>query len=220
MNCARWNDNLIGRLYGEISAEDDAALEQHLSVCSSCRETLEEFGRIRSVLAADEPAVPRLPRVIVLRGASRWRNASIAASILGAAVLAGTGTGAGYALGARRHSSPPVAAAPDRGPTIPAELDPVTESLVRQEVDRRMAAMTAQAPVPETTPARDGVTPQELQAQLARFERKINDSRASDLDYLLAQIEASEVRTGTRIGKTNEALRTVALASNPYIGSE
>jgi hypothetical protein len=215
MNCARWNDSLIGRLYGEISTEDDAALEQHLSLCSSCRETLEEFGRIRSVLAADEPAVPRLPRVVVLRGSPRWRSAAIAASILGAALLAGTGAGAGYALGARRQA-PPAAVATQ----LPAELDPVTESLIRQEIDRRVASMRAQAAPAEPTPAREGVTPQELQAQLARFERKINDSRASDLDYLLTQIEASEVRSGTRIGKTNEALRTVALASNPYIGSE
>jgi len=216
MDCARWNDSLIGRLYDEISPEDDAALEQHLAECAGCRATREEFGRVRAVLAEDEPAVPRLPRVVVLNSPARWRTASIAATILGAALLAGTGAGAGYALGARRSAEQPVA------PVALTALDASTESLVRDEVAKRFAALVAAEPKPSPASAsgKPALTAQELKAELARFERKLNDMRAVDLDYLLTQIEASEVRTGTRIGKTNDALRTVALASNPYLGSQ
>ena len=49
------------------------------------------------------------------------------------------------------------------------------------------------------------------------FERKLDGNRAEELDYMLGQIEASEVRTGARIGQTNQALRYVALASNPNV---
>ena len=216
MDCARWHDHLIGRLYGEIAPEDDAALESHLAGCASCRSTLDDFSRVRSVLATDEPAVPRLPRVVVLRPRTRFTNAALAASILGAALLAGTGVGAGYALGARGRSTSPIASSPVSATPTPAGLDEATQQFVRDEIARRLAAaQPARAPEESTA-----VSPADLQAQLAKFERKLNDARASDLDYMLGQIEASEVRTGTRIGKTNEAIKNVALASNPYMGSQ
>jgi len=217
MDCASFHDHLIGRLYGEIAPDDDAALESHLGECPSCRETLEGFARVRSVLATDEPAVPRLPRVVVLRPRARFTIAALAASVLGAALLAGTGVGAGYALGAHGRSTPPLASNPSPpAAATPAGLDEATQRFVRDEIARRLAA--SQAASSSEKPA--ALSPADLQAQLAKFERKMNDARASDLDYMLGQIEASEVRTGTRIGKTNEALKNVALASNPYMGSQ
>ena len=216
MDCASFQDHLIGRLYGEIAPDDDAALERHLEGCTSCRTTLDELARVRSILATDEPAIPRLPRVVVLRPRARLGTAALAASILGAAILAGTGVGAGYALGAR-GSTPAVEAAPVPSPhATPAALDDATQRFVRDEIARRLAA--SQPARTSDKPAT--VSTADLQAQLAKFERKINDARAADLDYMLGQIEASEVRTGTRIGKTNEAIKNVALASNPYMGSQ
>ena len=60
----------------------------------------------------------------------------------------------------------------------------------------------------------------ELRAELAKFERRLNGARAADLDYVLDQIAASEVRVGARLGQTNQALRSVALASNPYVNEQ
>jgi hypothetical protein len=48
----------------------------------------------------------------------------------------------------------------------------------------------------------------------------MNGARTADIDYVLDQIAASEVRVGDRIGKTNQALRTVALASNPPVNEQ
>jgi anti-sigma factor RsiW len=218
MECAHWNDHLIGRLYGEIAPDDDAALEAHLAACASCRTTLDELARVRSILATEEPSVPRLPRVLVLRPRARFKPAALAASILGAAVLAGTGIGAGYALGARRgETTAPIVSVPSTSTApAPAGLDEATQRFVRDEVARRLAA--SEATRPADRPA--GLSPADLQTQFARFERKLNDARAADLDYVLGQIEASEARTGSRIGKTNEAIKNVALASNPYMGSQ
>jgi hypothetical protein len=217
MDCGHWNESLIGRLYEEISAEDDAALTAHLSECAGCRATLDELRRVRTVLSVDEPEVARVPRVVVLRDRARWRPAALAASILGIAVLAGAGAGAGYAVGQRRAPVAPTATA-----AVPASLDPATEALIRSEVERRVAALaTAQSGTgaPAASQARAAVTPADLRAEFARFERKINDARATDLDYMLGQIEASEIRTGSRIGKTNQALKNVALASNGYVSA-
>src|SRR5882762_805201 len=98
MLCTAWNESLTERLYGEIDADNDAALTAHLESCASCRETLEEFRRVRTLLREDEPNIPRAPRVLVLRDRATFRPALLAASLLGAAVLAGAAAGAGYAL--------------------------------------------------------------------------------------------------------------------------
>jgi hypothetical protein len=94
-----------------------------------------------------------------------------------------------------------------------------TEALVQREVDRRIAALASSLktePRPAPVPA-SGITQDELDARFAKFERRMDDKYAEQLDYTLGQIEASETRTGARIGQTNQALRYVALASNPNV---
>ena len=213
MTCTAWHENLIERLYGEIGAEEDAALTAHLDTCTSCRATLDEFQNVRAQLRDDEKDTPHVPRVVVLQPRSRFRPALLAASILGAVVLAGAGAGAGYALGLGRSPAPGAIAA-----TTPVTPQLPTEELVRREVDRRLAAVqesrsTAAIEAPGDRPVRAS----DLRAEFAKFERRLNTARATDVDYVLDQIAASEFRVGTRLGKTNQALRTVALANSPYV---
>jgi Putative zinc-finger len=218
MDCTHWNESLIGRLYDEISAEENVALETHLGTCAACRATLDDMRRVRGVLAADEPVVPRAPRVVVLRAHRSWTRSAMAASLLGAALLGGLGTGAGYALGRQRAPQAPVATTgPEAGRPTAVTLDPATEELIRNEVARRVEAIEAARPAAE---APDAIRAADLKAELARFERKLNAARATELDYMLGEIEASELRTGSRIGKTNDAIRTVALASNGYVPAQ
>jgi hypothetical protein len=215
MSCTAWNDSLVGRLYGEIDGDDAAALTAHLASCGDCRETLDEFRRVRTVLRDDEPQVAATPRVVVLRGRTRMGWMALAASLLGAALLAGAGAGAGYALGRG-------AAAPPAGNAALGSAKPVvdTEDLVRREVDRRLAALTSASGETSSKGGDRAVSSPELKAELAKLEKKMNGMRAADLDFVLDQIGASEFRTGTRIGKTNDALKTVALASNPYANAQ
>jgi anti-sigma factor RsiW len=222
MSCTLWNDNLTARLYGELPADEDAALDAHLATCLGCRETLEEFRRVRSLLREDEGETPRMPRVVVLRDRSRFRPALLAASLLGAAIVAGVGAGAGYALGLGRARPTAVAATTSPAPGV------ATEELVRREVDRRIAALQGSRAIETSSKqaasggvaGERGVSSPELRAELAKFERRLNGSRAADLDYVLDQIAASEVRIGARLGQTNQALRSVALASNPRVNEQ
>lgn len=221
MNCTRWHESLIERLYGEIGDEENAALAAHLEDCAACRERLGEFQRVRTLLREDEGEPLRIPRVVVLRDRFRFRPALLAASLLGAAVLAGAGAGAGYVLAGGRAPAPGAAA------TAAAPLVS-TEELVRREVDRRLAALqgpkTEAAAKPVATAADTSgdraVNAAELRAELAKFERRLNGTRANDLDYVLDQIAASEFRVGTRLGKTNQALKTVALANTSYLNEQ
>src|SRR5258705_1023666 len=98
MSCTTWNESLTGRLYGEITPEDDAALSAHLESCADCRLTLDEFQRVRTRLREDEPATPRTPRVVVVKEPSRFPPALIAPSLLGAAAPAAVTSRLGYAL--------------------------------------------------------------------------------------------------------------------------
>jgi hypothetical protein len=211
-------------LYGEIGEEDDARLTVHLETCASCRDSLDAFQRVRSLMREDDNDVRRVPRVVVLRDRFRFRPALMAASLLGTVVLAGLGAGAGYALGSGRAPAP---AAPDDSTQVQAAA--AVEELVRREVDRRMAALpasqtdVARAKAEDTveTPAAERpVNASELRAELAKFERRLNGTRAADLDYVLDQIAASEFRVGTRLGKTNQALRSVALANSPFANEQ
>jgi anti-sigma factor RsiW len=211
-------------LYGEIGQEDDLALSAHLESCESCRETLDEFQRVRTLLREDAQDMPRVPRVVVLRDRSRFRPALLAASLLGTAMLAGVGAGAGYALGLGHAPAP----ATHRAAT-PVTTSVSTEELVRREVERRMVALQESrmnaagsesgGAVSTSSPAR-AVNASELRAEFAELERRLNGAREADLDYLLDQIAASEFRIGTRLGKTNQALRSVALANTPYVNAQ
>lgn len=216
MTCTAWHESLIGRLYGEIGAEDDAALTAHLATCASCSATLDEFQKVRVQLRDDEKHTPHIPRVVVLQQRSRFRPALLAASLLGAVVLAGAGAGAGYALGLGRSPAPAALAA-----TTPATPQASTEELVRREIDRRLAAFQdSRSTAAIESPGDRALKASDLRAELAKFERRLNTARATDVDYVLDQIAASEFRVGTRLGKTNQALRTVALANTPYVDEQ
>jgi anti-sigma factor RsiW len=213
MSCERWQEAMVGRLYGEIEPAEDRALESHLGACGPCRAALDELRDVRVLLRDNEPQVERPPRVVFLQDRPRFRPALMAASLVGAALLAGAGAGAGYALGSR--SAPP--AAPVTAEKSAGSLDAATEALVKREVESRVAALLANA-TPASVPASaPGLTPDDLRTELAKFERKLDDKRAAEMDYMLGELEASEVRTGARIGQTNQALRYVALASNPNV---
>lgn len=224
MSCTTWHDSLTSRLYGEIGKEDDVALSAHLESCVSCRETLDEFQRVRTLLREDEPDMPLVPRVVVLYDRSRFRPALLAASLLGTAMLAGVGAGAGYALGLGHAPAPAAHLA-----ATPVTAGVSTEELVRREVERRMAALQesrmnaasseSSGKVPTASPER-AVNASELRAEFAKLERRLNGAREADLDYVLDQIAASEFRIGTRLGKTNQALRSVALANTPYVNEQ
>jgi Putative zinc-finger len=224
MSCTAWQDSLTERLYGEIGREDDVRLTSHLESCASCRETLDAFQRVRNLMREDEPDVRRVPRVVVLRDRFRFRPALMAASLMGTVVLAGLGAGAGYALGVGR--APGVGT---RGDAARIETAASTEELVRREVGRRLDALReskmngadSMSGAASPTPAAEhAVNQSELRAEFAKFERRLNGTRAADLDYVLDQIAASEFRVGTRLGKTNQALRSVALANTPYANEQ
>lgn len=222
MSCERWKPLLVARLYDEIDDADRVTLDEHLAGCAACRGEMEDLGEARERIHRADLDVPAAPRLLVLAPRPRARLAFAFAAGMACALLLGTVAGvAGYRLGGARVAAAPSAPAQ----TVAASNDEAT----RREVDRRwsvleaeLRAKAAKTPpvVPASAPVRADaypVTREQLDTALSRFERRINASRASDIDYVLNQIAASEERTGFRIGETRQALRYVALANNPAL---
>lgn len=57
MSCEENQEVLLAYVYGELSEEEQAALEAHLEFCASCRGELHSFIRGRELLASWEPPV-------------------------------------------------------------------------------------------------------------------------------------------------------------------
>ena len=206
MSCETFRESILGRLYGENSATADDALTVHLSSCSACRDEIDALARVSEALRDGEPQVARAPRLLVLHDRPAFRPALLAASILGAALVAGAAAGGGYAW--------------VRGRTAPSGPAPSAPALAAAASPAAAPADRVPAPAATQEAVDRPMTRAEVDAAIARFERRIDSARAADMQYVLTQLEASEARSGQRIGRTNQALRNVALASNPGIGAQ
>jgi anti-sigma factor RsiW len=211
MACENHQSDLVALLYDDIEAADRARVVAHLAACPSCREAFAALETARGLVREAAPAVPRAPRVLVVgRPRARGRVALAFAAGISAALLAAGGAVAGYVYGSGRASTAPSSAAD-------------TAVLVEQEVGRRWAALEASlaaARSPQATALPAAITKNDLETAIRRLERRIDGSRASDLDYVQNLITASERRTGSWIGETQKALRYVALANNPALSEQ
>ena len=104
-------------------------------------------------------------------------------------------------------------------PTKPDKTPPEKTPRAKASV-KASSVKASSAKTPGKVSGEPPLTSAELRAELAKFERRMNGARTADVDYVLDQIAASETRVGNRIGKTNQALRTVALASNRGVNEQ
>jgi hypothetical protein len=217
MACEAWTEFLIARLYDELDSADSGRLSTHLEQCAACREELARLGAARSLLRGAEPDFQASPRVVLLSPRPLRRPLWVFATGFACAVLVlGMGLSAGWALRGAGTNSPvqQVASGLTR-----AEV----ESLLKEHgagLERRLEPAQPAASTPSPTLAEPAVSKKDIEAAFSRLERKLDDRRAADLGYMLDVISASELRSNARIGQTREALRYVALASDPRISAQ
>ena len=63
MNCQELEENLPLLLYGELSPEEQAACDEHLAGCASCRAAREKLEQLHRVLA-QRPRVEASPALL------------------------------------------------------------------------------------------------------------------------------------------------------------
>jgi len=213
MSCKQWNDEWVAHLYGELEPTEARRLTAHIESCAECRATFGGLRSSRELLAAAAPAVPSTPRVVVLRPRPIWSNAwTFAAGAACALIL----FGAGFVSGPRfmGNGQPDGSLTADNEPvrqeitTQPAVDDSDSTEALRDEL---LAMQQRLDRLEGTTAPPEGMTAAEFQKELARVERRFNNERLRDLEYVVRSLTASEVRTGTWMDQTHEALTMLAM---------
>jgi anti-sigma factor RsiW len=187
MPCKLWREEWIAHLYGETTADERRAIEEHLAECSACAETLQELQESRLALAESVPPVPDAPRVVVLRSQRKWSPAWAFATGVAAATLV-------FFFGTLLGS-------------------PATQSLEKR-VAQLEAAPTA---MPTHQDGDELITRAQFDEEIQRVTRRHRRERAEDLDHLARYFAASEQRTGTFMNQTQEALTYLALRGDPRL---
>jgi len=222
MPCKQWNDGWVAQLYGELEPAEERALAAHLERCAACRTTLEELRASHELLQEASPEVPAAPRVVVLRPRPIWSGAwafaagaACALLLFGLGFVAGprwTGTGDDPPQELAQVDSTQTPASVERTPlddTTPVVLQPTPE--LRDDLfalEQRLARL-------EEHPSDDALTPVQLREELDRFERRVNQERVRDLEYVIRSLTASELRTGTWMDQTQDAITLLALRQDP-----
>jgi hypothetical protein len=223
MPCNEWKDEWVAHLYGELDAAEERGLTEHLAACSDCSNHMDELSSSRELLRSYSPSIPATPRVVVLRPRGFfqpfWAYASGAACAL---LLFSIGLLAGYNLPGFRG------AADDGGPVATArphsdEILPITaaggDDALRQELDmlkQRLVSLEQATAGPMVSGSPDPyLTRAQFQDAMNSYRRAYDARHARDFEFLLKEITATELRTGTYIDETREALRWVAMKNDP-----
>ncbi len=226
----KWQELLIGHLYGELDADEERRLREGLAASAELRAELERLREARRVLGEARPAVPSSPSRVVVFSTPPLRRPllAFAAGFACAAVLLAVGATAGWSFATRTGTATPLRAVPVADSSI-AEHNarPVTEaelhdalSAYQGRLDRVNQENQELRQLLEQQTGRPVLTRDQFDSELLQFVRTLDARRASDLNYILGELADMQVRTDTRIGRTQEALRYVMLSGDPSLSEQ
>ena len=221
MTCKQWNDEWVAKLYGELEADEERRVDQHLADCDACRETLEQLSVSRQWLQDAAPLVPATPRVVVLEPPRfRYPVWAFAAGAACALLLFAAGLFAGRGIFAT-PATPPLGANDDQlnKPVLQAEFLMALQE-TRDEFERKLALVSRSQPQAQPDTLRAALNRQQLQDELDHLQRSFEVSRAEDFNFLLQEITAAELRTGSRINDTRQVLRYYVLSADPRLSEQ
>jgi len=222
MPCKQWNEQWVAHLYEELEAGEEGRLIEHLAGCGECRQRMAELSASRDFMQSCSPQVPATPRVVILRPRSffqpLWAYAAGAACAL---LLFSIGLFAGYQLPGIGGGGPDGLTAVAQQPSdavIPIAAGGADQALQGQLdlIMRRLNDLeqTTSRPAGGTSPE-IYLTQQQFQDAMTNYSRTYDTRQARDFEFLLKEITATELRTGTYIDETREELRWVAMRNDP-----
>ena len=215
MSCKEWNEQWVARLYGELDAGEERRFEEHVARCASCAAELEELERARELLRGGTPAVPPAPRAVVLRS-SAWRHPAwgFAAGLAAALVVFAAGVWAGVTTLGR----PSTLDAGVQQAHAAAEQDQAERAALEQRVvtlEAELVRLAASGEVRTALPA--SAESCASREDLAKLEEQVRYDRLSDYEYLVGEMQSIERRAAGWVDETREAVRLVALTSDPRL---
>ena len=230
MSSDKWQELLIGHLYEELDAAEEREVRERLAASAELRADLERLRQTRSVLDEARPAVPpSRSRVMVLSPPPLRRPLmAFAAGFACAAVLLVLGVTAGWGIATRATAQPSFEPIPVADNAIaernarPVTSDELHDALsdYQGRLDRVNQENQELRQLLEQQTGRPVLTRDQLDSELTQFVRTLDARRASDLNYILSELADMQVRTDTRIGRTQEALRYVMLSGDPSLSEQ
>ncbi len=209
--CGR-QEELVAYLYDEAPATERAAFEQHLDECAACRRELHAFERVRHDLSVWQlPLAPRVkiapPRSTLealrelLGGLSFWPKAVMGAAAMTAMALIifaiiGThisiGQGHGFSM--------------DFG-NVAKQIEPTPQAptLTRAE---------AEALIQEATARVRSQSQDEMRAQLASLEERLNTAHQAELTSVTRRLNAEQRAFLAKANQQETTLREWLFADN------
>jgi hypothetical protein len=222
MPCKQWNEEWVAHLYDELEADEADRLSKHLAGCGECRHRMAELSASREFMQSCSPQVPATPRVVILRPRSffqpLWAYAAGAACAL---LLFSVGLFAGYQFPGIGGGGPDELRAVAQQPSdtvIPTAAGGADEALQGQlDLIMRRLNDLEQASSSPTRGAQPDIylTQQQFQDAMTNYSRTSDTRHARDFEFLLKEITATELRTGTYIDETRDELRWVAMRNDP-----
>lgn len=224
-------DQLVGYLYGELSAAERITVEAHLSECAECRAEVGQLGQTRQYLAAWSPPEPQFNFQIVRMGRAatpmkrrlafipEWALAAAAALLViaGAAAVANVEVryGTDGTLTVRTGWLPEHSAADGTRPgssqrPVPRQADASTttsEALERQVVAlvqrvRQLEALEADQPKAASGGGRQGISVPELRRILAESEARQRTEMAMYVAQIWKDFSAARASDLARVQQT------------------
>ncbi len=207
MACREWNNDWIAHLYAELDGPEEQQLNEHVTGCADCRQTLEQLAGSRRLLQASAPAVPTPPRVVMIQPRRLARPFWTFAFGLACAMLVFV---VGLLAGGGQFLAPgPQPTTIDADLVTRAELD---ELLRAQEgtLETRLAAF-ASRPAPAQRDSEICLTREQfasqLETELERYRQEVDYTQERDFRILAGQIGAVEQRAASWIDENRDALR-------------
>ena len=192
MNCTDARERLPALVYGDLSSEETAALDDHLTQCPACRAERAELEALRRALdaapapaaAVDLPALYREAARHQKRVLRRWKRAAFAVGSLAAALLLVLALRLEVRVGGGqlvvRWGPPPVEPAPPppNPPAVTPQPPPQEPGVPPAEFARLEERVRVLSDLVRAVAADVDARDRQQQEALVLLQREINDLRS------------------------------------------
>jgi len=219
MNCEEYRELLVLNLCGEIEAEDEVKLQEHLEGCEECRESQKEFRAMLALMKQmpDREWDERLRIRDLIRRNQRWRAIVFSKAAIWILALTGlitvlTVLPLRWELSAQEFSLR-WGAESSREADLAREMKQLQVQLAELQKQNHDWQLTSEDRLRQLVNVNNVEQQKRYFQTLELFTNYLQLQRKADMQRIQKDIATSYDRTGHEVDKTNELLDYVLKAS-------
>ena len=218
MKCEIKKELLIGYLYEDIHGDDRQMIEEHLAICSTCREIFDEFSNTRSLMQVWPDEKPNLKLTFVEEEANLWRNFKISwlSGISWRKVGIGFAAGLGVALVllsllnfeasySQGHLGVRMSILPRSQAELSDPLDPLSLPMTKRDFNSWQQKSLQL--IQQMVEAREYQQDRQMELKLASYASEFDAKRLDDLRVVGEGLEIFQISNENRFQQTNQAIQ-------------